>query len=96
MAENSRGIRQGSVFDGQTFEANTKRKKARTIISVFVMYLLASRSVSDSTKSLLKNITYLLDDILSQYDENAVKILFFKMDFLIITPLLDNENTHID
>ncbi len=46
-------------------------------------------------KSLLKKVTYLLD----QSDENEVKILFFKMNFLIITAiiyLLDNENTLID
>ena len=42
----------------------------------------------------LRHLRYLLT--YTKYDENAVKILFFKMDFLIIRTLLDNKNTHID
>ena len=34
--------------------------------------------------------------LLSQSDEITVKILFFKIDFLINKTLLDNKFTHID
>ena len=60
-------------------------------VGVFVVLLVASRSLSDSRKASWRNV----NDLFSQYDEIAVKIKFFKIDFHIITTL-DNENTHID
>ena len=51
-------------------------------------YFILAQSLS------LRHLRYLLT--YTKYDENAVKIIFFKMDFLIIRTLLDKENTHID
>ena len=74
-------------FCQPNFRSERQKKKMllpRTV-SVFVVQLV---EVHPTRESLLKKLTYLLNDLLSQYDENAVKILFFKMDFLIITTIL--------